>query len=232
MRHKPQGKRGQKKHDYLKRLREICALTQQQFADELRVSKQSVVSIEIGRMKMSDEMLKRIVYTFGVDRASLRDPAGAPMYREPATGELVPYTTEHWASYREPWIFHENPDNIRATEIRYDAVLTRLLTCARKAGPWNGVSSEFQEWVTEMLISFPDAGVEFFRFDEDFHNDKFWPAVFMIAGRLHGRDGASVRLLSSALSFLEQLHGHLRTKNEGLARAVKHLIDSISNKTV
>lgn len=63
-------------HERLKKLRKALDLTQQEFADRIRVKRNTVATYEMGRSEPSDAALSLICTTFNVSETWLREGTG------------------------------------------------------------------------------------------------------------------------------------------------------------
>ena len=73
-------------HERLKKLRKTLDLTQQEFADKIRVKRNTVATYEMGRSEPSDAAISLICTTFNVSEVWLREGTGEMFV--PQTGDI------------------------------------------------------------------------------------------------------------------------------------------------
>lgn len=163
-------------HYGLKRLRKILGreMTQEKFAARIGVSYPYLLSIETGQREMTMAVAKRITMAFGVDPRSMIAPNGIPMRLADKEVGLVPFAAEPAAAFRAgPMDIEEEFARTRPDRTNYPMGLTlwRLLYASGTRRVLPVVSGEFFEWVSSMLLAFPEIGSEFFRVSSDLEFD-------------------------------------------------------------
>jgi DNA-binding XRE family transcriptional regulator len=84
------------------KLRKIIEKTQEQFAVMLGVSKDTIVSVENGRNRLTSRLAKRIYIATGALPSSLEDNTGEVLAQDHATrGPVMPYTKDYFDRWRK-----------------------------------------------------------------------------------------------------------------------------------
>ncbi|MCI8372446.1 MAG: helix-turn-helix transcriptional regulator [Lachnospiraceae bacterium] len=78
--------------DRIKELRKFLGLTQQKFADRLRLKRQTVAAYEIGNIEPSESTLLLICKEFNINEEWLRN--GTPPMEKPTTDKLSTYVAQ------------------------------------------------------------------------------------------------------------------------------------------
>lgn len=76
-------------NERIRKLRKALDLTQQQFADRIRVKRNTVATYEMGRSEPSDSAISLICREFNVNEEWLRTGEGNIMFLEPKKNDLV-----------------------------------------------------------------------------------------------------------------------------------------------
>jgi transcriptional regulator with XRE-family HTH domain len=87
-----------KLHTALRQLRTLTGQTQAEFAEMIGASKDTVVSWDVGRNKLSRAFARRIAIATGVDEESLL--RGGPLMASGHPAESAPFTAETFARHR------------------------------------------------------------------------------------------------------------------------------------
>lgn len=81
-------------NERIKELRKELRLTQQEFADELKISRGNIGAYEVGKNAPSDAVVSLICKTFNVNEDWLRSGAGNMFLELPEEGEEAAYVSE------------------------------------------------------------------------------------------------------------------------------------------
>ena len=81
-------------NERIKKLRKELKLTQQEFADELKISRGNIGSYEVGKGSPSDAVVSLICKTFNVNEEWLRSGAGDMFLELPEEDEEAAYVSE------------------------------------------------------------------------------------------------------------------------------------------
>lgn len=136
-----------KANESIRELRRILGQTQQEFAAMIGASKDTVVSWETGRNKLSAGMARRIAFTTGVDEESMLAGRGMPTVTMPVLGRRG-YTAEDYARYGGTTKGRSDEAGARHHLKHCEDTLELLLLAAARAGRGRlpGVLHSFIEW--------------------------------------------------------------------------------------
>ncbi|MGZ5519222.1 MAG: helix-turn-helix transcriptional regulator [Limisphaerales bacterium] len=99
-------------NEAIRELRNIIGRTQAEFAVMIGASKDTVVSWETGRNKLSIAFARRICLATGADGRALWLGVSVPMFDDPVTGPKV-YTKEDFENYRKTEWGRSDEDGVR-----------------------------------------------------------------------------------------------------------------------
>ena len=141
------------------RLRKIIKKTQPQFATMLGVSKDTIVSVENGRNRLTSRLAKRIYIATGALPSSLEANTGEVLAQDHATrGPVMPYTKdyfEHWRKTAMGVTDNDPESRDKAAESMFDLTKDRievLLVAATRSGftdrdRFPAVLQSLDEWI-------------------------------------------------------------------------------------
>lgn len=144
-----------------KALRTATGLSKPQFAELLRVSFDTIVSIELGRLAVSEKIARRAFRATGALPHSLRLESVPPL-----AWTREEYTPQHFAQWRE----------LIKGELMEPMQFARTFAAATSAARENGKLAELQAEINFTLFDF--------MFAEGIHND----ARALAQGKGHGDD--------------------------------------------
>jgi transcriptional regulator with XRE-family HTH domain len=136
-------------NEAIRALRKIIGLTQAEFAVMIGVSKDAVVSWEIGRNHVSETFVRRIALATGVDGRLLRLGISVPMS---TAADVHVYTAEDFERHRQSeWGRTDEESARRWLEHCVDTLELVLLAAAKPGGEKNrqrlpGVMDSFMQW--------------------------------------------------------------------------------------
>ena len=81
-------------NERIKELRKVLKLTQQEFAESIKVKRNTVATYEMGRSIPSDSVIALICKTFNVNEEWLRSGAGDMFLELPEEDEEAAYVSE------------------------------------------------------------------------------------------------------------------------------------------
>jgi DNA-binding XRE family transcriptional regulator len=141
------------------RLRKIIEKTQEQFALMLGVSKDTIVSVENGRNRLTPRLAKRIYIATGALPSSLEANTGEVLAQDHTTrGPVMPYTKDyfdHWRKIAMGVVGDDPVSRDKAAESMFDLTKDRievLLVAATRWGITNrdrfpAVLQSLDEWI-------------------------------------------------------------------------------------
>ena len=149
------------------KLRDILDKTQEQFAVMLGVSKDTIVSVENGRNRLTRALVSRIHVATGADPASLLENAGNVMFTgtDGSRREKCEYTKESFTAWRKD-VFCPNADDPagrkRTAQFFFDQIKGRLevlLIAATRPGRKNrdrfpAVIQSLEQWINFVYEDF------------------------------------------------------------------------------